>query len=418
MALAAGVDGHQAKPVFRSASNLIEVDAVVTGKNGAVVRGLTRDDFVLTEDGKPQPLAQFSFVDIPISQADPVGSRYTLDVVTNAPHGDRRVYAIVLDAFHVDAVRSTVVRRLAREFVEKYMAAGDVAAVLQFGSTTINQPFTSNKSLLVASIEQFIGRKAQSSTLNIMRDAMTRPPELGPAEDRESGARATDARIMLESLAQLCRRLGTSQGHRRSIVLFGEGVDFDTSDFIGADPRSGQPGEGLMFQASKRASEVVSAEADLVAAAIRANVALYTIDPRGNTMGDESMMQTPTAPGRAFLVEAQRGQGTMRTLASETGGLSVVGTGSFDAGFSHIVQANSSYYVLGYSPTGITNDGAYHRINVGVKDRDVHIAARKGYFAPPASVTSAEASRDSSVRSRREQRQAFGCRNCWRASCR
>lgn len=34
-------------------------------KTGEVVRGLTRDDFVVTDNGVPQDIAQSSFVDLP-----------------------------------------------------------------------------------------------------------------------------------------------------------------------------------------------------------------------------------------------------------------------------------------------------------------------------------------------------------------
>ena len=273
------------------------------------------------------------------------------------------------------------------------MGPNDVAAVLQLGPTSLNQPFTSDKTRLVASIDQFVGRKPTSATLDLLHDAMLRPQEAGVPEDAESGARASDARIMLESIKQLCQRLGTTQGHRRSIVVFGEGIDFDMSDLIGEDQRPGAGGQGLKYQPSKHAGTVLAAEEDLFVAARRANVALYTVDPRGNTAGDEDIMQAPSAPGTGLLREAQRGQGTMRTFAAETGGLSVVGTNNIASGFSRIVQANSSYYVLAYSPA-TARDGAYHKIAVTVKGRDVEVTARKGYFAevdtaasggPPAS---------------------------------
>lgn len=374
---------QQHPPVFRSQSSLIEVDAVVTDARGAVVRGLTRDDFAVTDNGVPQDITQFSFVELPPPQAAPAAASTHEDVVTNQPAAKGRLYAIVLDAFHVDPSRSTVVRKLARQFVETELGPNDMAAIIQLGPTTLNQPFTSEKTLLVDSIEKFIGRKAESSTSTLLRDSMLRSQVPGaPAEDTESGARASDSRILLESIAQLCRRLGTVQGHRRSVIVFGEGIDYDTSSLIGGDQRPGQAGYLKSFDPAKHAGEVLSAEADMLDAARRADVALYTVDPRGSTMGDEEIMQVSGSnpPGASFLREAQRGEGTLRTFASETGGFSVVGTNDFKTGFARIAQANSSYYVLGYQP-GDHADGAYHKIDIAVKSRDVQIVARKGYFA-------------------------------------
>jgi VWFA-related protein len=342
---------------------------------------------VVTEDGRAQDLVQFSFVDIPVPPPTPSGTSgeaatVRSDVVTNANPLDSRLYAIVLDGFHVDPSRSTVVRKLARQFIEHSMGPNDLGAVLLLGEVRANQPFTSNKSLLLSAVDQFIGRKSGSPMSSMMNDALLRPPEAGSPEDAESGARANEARIVFESIKQLCDRLGTTQGHRRAVVLFGEGVDFDTSDLIGEDKRPGAGGQGLKYEPAKHAGTILQAEQDLFVAARRANVAIYAVDPRGNTMGEENMMQASSAPGLGFIRETQRSQGTLRTFASETGGLAVVNTANIATGFAHIVQANSSYYVLAYNPSNVARDGAYHKISVTVNRPDVDVTARKGYFAP------------------------------------
>ena len=53
-----------AVPVFRSTVNLILVDVVVRDKKGAVVKGLTADDFQLVEDGKAQQIVTFAYEEI------------------------------------------------------------------------------------------------------------------------------------------------------------------------------------------------------------------------------------------------------------------------------------------------------------------------------------------------------------------
>src|SRR6188768_3155752 len=56
-------------PTFRLQVEYVEVDVRVTDTKGNFVRDLTKDDFQVLEDGKPRPLAAFSLVDIPTSQA-------------------------------------------------------------------------------------------------------------------------------------------------------------------------------------------------------------------------------------------------------------------------------------------------------------------------------------------------------------
>ncbi|HVZ22431.1 MAG TPA: hypothetical protein VG871_15265, partial [Vicinamibacterales bacterium] len=52
------------QPVFRTATNLVLVDVVVRDRKGAIVTGLTKDDFQLTEDGRPQQILTFAFEQI------------------------------------------------------------------------------------------------------------------------------------------------------------------------------------------------------------------------------------------------------------------------------------------------------------------------------------------------------------------
>jgi Ca-activated chloride channel family protein len=51
---------QQAPPVFRSSVDIVPVYATVTDLRGTFARGLTRDDFEVLDDGKPQQIVSFS----------------------------------------------------------------------------------------------------------------------------------------------------------------------------------------------------------------------------------------------------------------------------------------------------------------------------------------------------------------------
>src|SRR5688572_23912427 len=61
---AAAVTAQQ--PTFRTQIELVQIDAIVTDEHGNLVTGLTANDFEIRENGKPQSIAAFSTVDIPI----------------------------------------------------------------------------------------------------------------------------------------------------------------------------------------------------------------------------------------------------------------------------------------------------------------------------------------------------------------
>ena len=58
------VSAQVQRPLFRSGTELVLVNVVVRHRNGSVVRGLTRDDFSITEDDKPQTISSFDFEEL------------------------------------------------------------------------------------------------------------------------------------------------------------------------------------------------------------------------------------------------------------------------------------------------------------------------------------------------------------------
>ena len=65
--------GAQQQPApsvtFQVEVNFVDIDAVVTDERGNFVADLTKDDFELFDDGKPQEISTFSLVDIPLPAA-------------------------------------------------------------------------------------------------------------------------------------------------------------------------------------------------------------------------------------------------------------------------------------------------------------------------------------------------------------
>src|SRR5580704_2553062 len=50
--------------MIRSTSDLVRIDVQVTDKSGKLIKGLTPEQFSITEDGKQQKVSIFSFQDI------------------------------------------------------------------------------------------------------------------------------------------------------------------------------------------------------------------------------------------------------------------------------------------------------------------------------------------------------------------
>ena len=147
----------------------VDVDVLVTDESGRFVRDLTRDDFEVFEDGRLQTISDFTVVDIPVERADRplfAASPIEPDVRSNERPFDGRVYVMILDDLHVDATRTQLFKNAARQFIDRNLGANDLMAIVHTGGRSdAAQEFTSNKRLLRAAVDKFIGRKLPSITL-------------------------------------------------------------------------------------------------------------------------------------------------------------------------------------------------------------------------------------------------------------
>src|SRR5262245_41853622 len=92
-------------PTFKVQVDYVEVDVLVTDEKGQFVNNLSKDDFQVFEDGRPQTISTFTRVDIPIERADrPLFSATPIepDTASNERVFDGRMYVLVLDALHTD----------------------------------------------------------------------------------------------------------------------------------------------------------------------------------------------------------------------------------------------------------------------------------------------------------------------------
>jgi VWFA-related protein len=378
-------DAQQPAVTFRAEVNYVEVDARVVDASGRFVTDLTQADFQILEDGEPQKVSVFSLVNIPVERAArPLFASRPIepDVQTNLSAVSGRVYLIVLDDLHTTPLLATRTRHAAREFIERYMGANDVAAVVHTsGRTDAAQEFTNNQRLLIAATEKFSGRKLRPALLNkLEQQQMALPGE--PPTDLDAQERGYHARNTLDSLANFARALEGVRGRRKALVYFSEGIDYDINDPF----------------ANRDATTIIDATRAAIAAATRANVSFYGIDVRGLGAGFDTQIEIqsfPTDPtsgldSGALFSEVRRAQDSLRVLSEETGGFAVVNNNNVPAAFERLVEENSSYYVLGYYPSNDRRDGRFRRIEVRVNKPGLTVRARRGYVAPRGRVQAAK----------------------------
>lgn len=393
---------------FRAETNYVEVDTRVLDRDGKFIANLTAADFQVFEDGKPQKVSAFSLVNIPLERAErPLFASKPIepDVRTNLEGADGRIYVIVLDDLHTSALRSQRLKAAARQFIQRYVGANDLAAVVHTsGRSDAGQEFTTSQPRLLKAVDKFMGRKLNSSTLNQVDDVQRRagtPMASDAATDMDDKERGYNARATLDSIRNLSNYLGNIRGRRKAVVLFGEGIDYNINE--------------VMSDKFTEAQTVMDATKEMIAAATRANVAVYAVDPRGLGAEFDEMASIQAFPDDTSLGlgmssifnEVRLAQDSLRVMGEETGGFAVVNKNDFATAFQRIVDDNSSYYVMGYYSTNDKRDGRFRKIEVKLHDKPGYvIRARKGYVAARGKAPETKVTKDGTSQELRDAMQS------------
>ena len=271
-------------PTFTVNVDYVEVDAVVTDRDGQFVRDLKKEDFQIFEDGKPQTISTFSIVDIPVERSQrPLFAAAPIepDVKSNERPFDGRIYVMVIDDLHTYFGRTPRVRAAARQFIEQHLGANDLMAVVHTAGADGCEPGVHQQQAAAArGRRRTMGRKLDSATADEDRGVLPARASLGQrgdrAAERSGGGRARVQRAPVARRAQECRRLVCDR----------------------ARPPEGDPvrqrGDRLRHHAISTMPAVVDcimdATRETIAAAARGNVSIYGIDPRGLTnLADETI---------------------------------------------------------------------------------------------------------------------------------
>ncbi len=172
---------------IRISTDLVQLDAVVTDKNGRIVKDLTRADFELYENSKKQPISFFEFVHAGKSLRK--GERAS-EITEPPPQGPSsadisRIFAFVVDDLTIRNEDLTYVREMLRNFVERQMQPTDLVAIIRtVGGKGLLQQFTADKQLLLKAISMLSLRTHPYNVYNPQDNLgkTNRPPSAASAD--------------------------------------------------------------------------------------------------------------------------------------------------------------------------------------------------------------------------------------------
>jgi VWFA-related protein len=356
-------EGDEGDEVVRVETSLVVCDVLVLDKQGKPVSGLKREDFVITEDGKPQEVGAFALGDS-----------------ANVPR------SIVLVIDYSGSMRPFLDNSVeAAETLVSQLGPRDRLAVVT-DDVELLADFTGDKALLKEKLEELRRRAA------------------GATNARRRYGRSRQYSALMATLRELFDAEDT-----RPIVIFQ--TDGDELASLHDSPAPGFPPPGVppdAFRAALAATQREFSIADVFREAERSRATVYTVIPGIRLIGlkPDEEKEKINALRRELLKD--RAGGTPYVQAFENWLQSVIrvtpqqqtalyGLSKLTGGWTNFLeepgQAAGIYasifsdigrrYVVGFYPTNKERDGKRRRVQIEVRGHPEYtVWGRKSYYAP------------------------------------
>ncbi len=370
--------GQMAK--FSTTSNLVVVDVTITDKSGKPVDNLTKENFTILEDGKPQKISVFDLQKLsiesepppPLTLADqhevPPAPKTTItaDSPGQVQYHNKRLMAFFFDFSSMGIPEQLRAQEAALDYLNKKITKDDVVAIMLYASTLmVKTDFTSDRNVLYDIIKGLpIGEMSELAGMADTGDEDSEDTGAAfVADESEFNIFNTDRKL---AAIEKASRMLAALPEKKALIYFAGGL----------------AKTGVDNQAQLEAS---------INAAVKANVAIYPIDTRGlsadppgggaSKAGSRGSGNFNGSSINSQRAAANNSQETMATLAADTGGKAFLDSNDLSLGIEKAQHEIQSYYVMGYYATNTAEDGKYRKITVKLNNAlSAKIEHRPGYY--------------------------------------
>ena len=324
----------QGQPLFRSRTDLIQVDVVVIDAQGRPIQALKKSDFVLTDRKTRQVIDAFEEVSHSPVAAPLFPATLKMDVADNASALSTRLVVIGLDDLHVQG-KTPAIKDMARRVVEQIGPSASLALVTTSGTFGVEP--TEDRSLLLRELDRFLDRFDPEGR-RLIKGSSVAPPGylpwssdggLGftPSIPADSATFYADMRSY-KTIEEVATKIGTDDSRRKAMVWISGGI----------------PGGG------DHARMALAGAMDKLR---RSNVVAYAVHT-----GDfnSTSLEKITKGSGGFTIDMEQ----------------------FDDDLDRIINDLDHYYLLGFYPSDPEGKG-YRELEVHVNIPGATVRARRGY---------------------------------------
>jgi len=381
--------------VVKVTTNLVQVDAIVTDKQGRPVTDLHPEDFELLENGRIRQITNFSYISLTGEQSGPKETKEAnssrtpkrdvrqsvppLTLHAGHPEQVRRAIAIVIDDFGLSFESFTRLRTALERFIEEHTLATDFIGVIRgSGGPGSMQQFTVNRAQIIATVKRLRWYPAG-------RGGMSAFESLSPIDNDENGldlkGYSNNRPMNLASKEYFGGSLGTlgfvieGMSHfpgRKSIVLISDNLPVTNLE--------------------EQVNGVTRILDNLIRRANQFSIVISTMDARGlpksGLTADDS--QYNLAANQIDRRLRDRGirnivqQDPLQYIATQTGGVFIHDNNDLTNGLQRIVDSEQGYYLLAYRPDDIDISpekarGRSYKVIVRLKRPELELRTRSEF---------------------------------------
>ena len=325
---------------FSTGVKVVNLFANVRDKKGAIVRNLTKDDFLLDEEGQPQTIGYFSQEsDLPL----------TLGLMVDTSGSQRNL---------IEEERAASFR-----FFEQVLRPEkDLAFVIHFDfEVELLQDITSSRRLLNQALEDLSGpsqlrQRQQGGGQGRYPTGGGYPGGGQPPRQRGGGT------LLYDSVLLASDEMMRKQSGRKALVLLTDGVDQGSKVSLATAVEAAQRADTLVYA-------VLFEDPNAYGAGPMGGIG--GMGRRGG--GRRVPMQAPHANGKKVLEQ----------MASETGGrfFEVSKKHPLEQIYAEIDEDLRHQYSIGYTPQRNDKVYGYRRVHLTTKEKGLIVTTRQGYYA-------------------------------------
>jgi len=308
----------------------VSVLATVRDKHGKIISNLTKDDFVLEEDGRPQTINYFA-------RENDVSLRLGLLVDTSL--SQRRV---------LDAERSA-----SYSFLDHLLLQDkDLAFVIHFDKQVeLLQDFTPSRPKLQAALQSLQTPQYDSSGG-------------GGSSNGGGGGRGSHSRgggtLLYDGIYLAADELMSKQQGRKAVIILTDGVDHGSMETLATAIETAQRADTVVYSILFKDEEGYGNPGGMMG------------HGGGHHGGGGRYPQEQRPDGKKILQEISKATGGQMFEVSKKE--------TVDKIYSEIEEELHGQYSLGYAPD--KNAGAgYHKIRLTTKQKELVVQARDGYYS-------------------------------------